>query len=275
MMPSILLVVLLIGYPMIYNFIISFNKVPINPKKPMTFIGFSNYVKILTSPDFYSALGVTVLFTLSVVILSTALGLAVAILINRNFVGKKTVKALILLPYIVPTIALIFAWKYIFNNTYGIVNFLVVDVLNLSQEAPLWFDRPISAFALVVVFCVWKFYPYAFISFYSILQTIDRTLYEAAQIDGANRWQQFRVITLNEVKPVLMTVVTLRSIWVFYMYTEVALLSSQMNTASVFLYNNAFARQDFGKAAAISILLFLIIFAFIMIVRRRVFKNDK
>lgn len=272
--PSILLIVLLIGYPMIYNFIISFHKVPVNPKKPMQFVNFGNFTKTLADPSFYKALGVTVFFTLLVVFLSTAVGLAVAILLNRRFFGKKIVKALILLPYIVPSVSLIFAWKYMFNNTYGIVNYLFVDVLGLFERAPLWFDRPASAFVLVTLFCVWKFFPYAFMSFYAILQTIDRTLYEAADVDGANGWQKFKVITLQEIKPVLATVVTLRTIWVFYMYTEVALLSGQVKTISVYLYENAFSMRDMGKAAAISILLFAIIFSFIMLVRKKVFKYE-
>ena len=272
--PSILLIVLLIGYPMIYNFIISFHKVPVNPKKPMQFINFANFTKTLADPSFYKALGVTVFFTLLVVFLSTAVGLAVAILLNRRFFGKKIVKALILLPYIVPSVSLIFAWKYMFNNTYGIVNYLFVDVLGLFERAPLWFDRPASAFVLVTLFCVWKFFPYAFMSFYAILQTIDRTLYEAADVDGANGWQKFKVITLQEIKPVLATVVTLRTIWVFYMYTEVALLSGQVKTISVYLYENAFSMRDMGKAAAISILLFAIIFSFILLVRKKVFKYE-
>lgn len=272
--PSIMLIVLLIGYPMIYNFMISFHKVPVNPKKSMQFVGFGNFTKTLADPSFYSALMVTLLFTVLVVFLSTAAGLAVAILLNRRFFGKKIIKALILLPYIVPSVSLIFAWKYMFNNTYGIVNYLFVDVLKMADRAPLWFDRPISAFVLVTLFCVWKFFPYAFMSFYAILQTIDKTLYEAADVDGANGWQKFKVITLQEIMPVLATVVTLRTIWVFYMYTEVALLSGQVKTISVYLYENAFSMRDMGKAAAISILLFAMIFGFIMLVRKKVFRYE-
>lgn len=274
MAPSMLLIALLIGYPMINNFIISFNKVPVNPKKPMTFIGAQNFIKTLTDSSFYSSLAVTICFTLLVVVLSTVMGLGVAILLNRQFVGKKLVKALVLLPYIVPSVSLIFAWKYMFNNTYGIVNYLFVDVLKIFEKAPLWFDRPVSAFILVLLFSIWKFFPYAFMSFYAILQTIDKTLYEAADVDGANGWQKFKIITLQEIKPVLATVVTLRTIWVFYMYTEVALLSGQVKTISVYLYDNAFALRDMGKAAAISILLFTIIFSFIMLVRKKVFKYE-
>lgn len=272
--PSLLLIALLIGYPMINNFIISFHKVPVNPKKPMTFIGAANFIKTLTDSSFYTSLAVTVIFTILVVCLSTVLGLVVAIMLNRRFAGKKLVKALVLLPYIVPSVSLIFGWKYMFNNTYGIVNYLFVDVLHLFEKAPLWFDRPVSAFFLVMLFCVWKFFPYAFMSFYAILQTIDKTLYEAADVDGANGWQKFKIITLQEIKPVLATVITLRTIWVFYMYSEIALLSSQVKTISVYLYDNAFALRDMGKAAAISMMLFAIIFSFIMLVRKKVFKYE-
>ena len=272
--PSVLLIVVLIGYPMINNFIYSFNKVPVNPKQQMTFIGMENFIKTLQDPSFYSSLGITICFTALVVAASTIVGLTVAIMLNRDFVGKKIVKALVLLPYVVPSVSLIFAWKYMFNNTYGIVNYLFVDVMHIFEKAPLWFDRPFSAFFLVALFCVWKFFPYAFMSFYAILQTIDKTLYEAADVDGANGWQKFKIITLQEIKPVLATVVTLRTIWVFYMYTEVALLSGQVKTISVYLYDNAFSRQDMGKAAAISMLLFAIIFSFIMLVRKKVFKYD-
>ena len=273
-MPAILMVILLIGYPMVYNFMISFQDVPLNPKKESVWIGLENYISTLSSPDFYMSLLTTVVFTVAVVSLSTALGLGVALYINRDFKGKKIFKALVILPYIVPAVSLIFGWKYMFNNTYGIINYLLVDKWGLLDQAPLWFDQPVSAFVLVVLFCVWKFFPYAFMNLYAILQTVDRTLYEAAEIDGAGPWKQFLVITLQEIRPVLATVVTLRTIWVFYMYTEVALLTNEMDTISVYLYQNAFALKDMGKAAAISILLFGIIFTFIMLIRKKVFARD-
>ena len=273
-MPDILMVILLIGYPMVYNFMISFQDVPLNPKKESVWIGLENYISTLSSPDFYMSLLTTVVFTVAVVSLSTALGLGVALYINRDFKGKKIFKALVILPYIVPAVSLIFGWKYMFNNTYGIINYLLVDKWGLLDQAPLWFDQPVSAFVLVVLFCVWKFFPYAFMNLYAILQTVDRTLYEAAEIDGAGPWKQFLVITLQEIRPVLATVVTLRTIWVFYMYTEVALLTNEMDTISVYLYQNAFALKDMGKAAAISILLFGIIFTFIMLIRKKVFARD-
>ena len=219
--PSILLIVLLIGYPMIYNFIISFQKIPLNPRLAPKIVGIKNYSTVITDVNFYKSLFLTVLYTFFSVVGSTAVGLGVAIFVNRNFRFKGTARSLIILPYIVPSISLVFAWKYMFNNIYGIINYMLVDKLYILSEAPLWFDNPTSAFILVVLFSIWKFFPYAFLSFLAILQTLDSTLYEAAEIDGANRWQQFLAITIPCIKPVLMLVITLRTIWLFYMFADV------------------------------------------------------
>lgn len=268
--PSMLLLAVLVLIPMLSNIQISFFDMPLNPNSDAVFIGLSNYLEILSDSEFYRSLGLTVAYTFLVVAGSTALGLAVAILLNRKFRFRKTVRSLILLSYVTPSISLIFAWKYMFNNSYGIVNDLLVDRLQLFNEAPLWFDQPVASFFMVVLFAIWRYYPYAFISFLAILQTVDKTLYEAAEMDGANAWQKFKIVTLPAIKPVLATVIVLRSIWMFYMFTDVYLLTNKVNILGVYLYQPAFAFNDLGKAAAISILLFIIIAAVVLLSRKKV-----
>ena len=268
--PSMLLLAVLVLIPMLSNIQISFFDMPLNPNSDAVFIGLSNYLEILSDSEFYRSLGLTVAYTFLVVAGSTALGLAVAILLNRKFRFRKTVRSLILLSYVTPSISLIFAWKYMFNNSYGIVNDLLVDRLQLFNEAPLWFDQPVASFFMVVLFAIWRYYPYAFISFLAILQTVDKTLYEAAEMDGANAWQKFKIVTLPAIKPVLATVIVLRSIWMFYMFTDVYLLTNKVNILGVYLYQTAFAFNDLGKAAAILILLFIIIAAVVLLSRKKV-----
>ncbi|HFJ6551342.1 TPA: carbohydrate ABC transporter permease [Enterococcus faecium] len=268
--PSMLLLAVLVLIPMLSNIQISFFDMQLNPNSDAVFIGLSNYLEILSDSEFYRSLGLTVAYTFLVVAGSTALGLAVAILLNRKFRFRKTVRSLILLSYVTPSISLIFAWKYMFNNSYGIVNDLLVDRLQLFNEAPLWFDQPVASFFMVVLFAIWRYYPYAFISFLAILQTVDKTLYEAAEMDGANAWQKFKIVTLPAIKPVLATVIVLRSIWMFYMFTDVYLLTNKVNILGVYLYQTAFAFNDLGKAAAISILLFIIIAAVVLLSRKKV-----
>jgi len=143
-------------------------------------------------------------------------------------------------------------------------------MLHLFDDAPLWFDNPVSSFILVVLFAIWRYFPYAFISFLAILQTVDKSLYEAAGMDGANAWQKFRIVTLPAIMPVLATVVTLRAIWMFYMFADVYLLTNKVNILGVYLYKTAFAFNDLGKAAAISMVLFALIFIVILLARKRV-----
>ena len=273
--PSLILLVLLIEYPLIYNIVISFQDVPLNPNMPSTFVGMKNFVDVFTDSSFYGSVLVTLLFTVIVTAISTILGLLLAVFLNRQFFGKKIVNSIIILSYVVPSVCLIFTWRYMFNNIYGIVNYVVVDLLHLTDKAPLWFDQPTSAFILVAIFAIWKFFPYAYISFNAILQSMDNSLYEAADIDGASNWEKFKAITYPAIKPTLVTVVSLRTIWVFYIYTEVYLLTKQVDVLGVYLYDMAFATHDFGKAAAISIILFIFIFALIMLIRKKVLRVEE
>ena len=257
--PSLLLLGGLVAWPMVSNIEISFLRLPLNPNIESTFVGVSNYVRILSDPGFWHSLWMTVWYTALVVAGSTVLGLAVAMFFNREFRLRKTARSLVILSYVTPSISLVFAWKYMFNNGYGIVNYLGVDLLHLYEQAPLWFDNPGSSFVLVVLFAIWRYFPYAFISFLAILQTIDKSLYEAAEMDGANAWQRFRIVTLPAIMPVLATVVTLRTIWMFYMFADVYLLTTKVDILGVYLYKTAFAFNDLGKAAAISVVLFILL----------------
>lgn len=273
--PALFILIVFIGYPMIYNIVVSTQKVPLNAKLKSTFIGLANYKSLLTDKVFYQSLGVTIGFTIVVVLFSTLIGLGLSVWLHRDFKGKRIVHTIIILSYAIPAVCLIFAWKYMFNQIYGIVNYFLVDVLGLFEKAPLWFDQPKIAFVIVSLFSIWKNFPYAFISFTAVLQTIDQTLYEAAEMDGANSWAKFKAITFPALKPTVATVVSLRILWVFNSYANVVLLSKQVNVVGVYLYNTAFSTHDLGKAAAISILLFVITFGAIILIRKKVLRPDE
>lgn len=254
---------------MLSNIRISFLDLPLNPYLPEEFIGIKNYLSIIGDLVFWQSILLTVGYTVLVVIGSTILGLGIAILFNREFKFRGIARTLIILSYVAPSISLIFAWKYMFNSNYGIVNTFLVDTLHLFDKAPLWFDNPITSFILVTLYAIWRYFPYAFISFLAILQTIDSSLYEAAEIDGANAWMKFRVVTIPAIRPVLITVIILRSIWMFYMFNDVYLLTSQVNIVGVYLYKTAFAFNDLGRASAISIVLFIILGTVVLLSRKR------
>lgn len=263
--PSLLLLGGLVAWPMVSNIEISFLRLPLNPNIESTFVGVSNYVRILSDPDFWHSLWMTVWYTALVVAGSTVLGLAVAMFFNREFRLRKTARSLVILSYVTPSISLVFAWKYMFNNGYGIVNYLGVDLLHLYEQAPLWFDNPGSSFVLVVLFAIWRYFPYAFISFLAILQTIDKSLYEAAEMDGANAWQRFRIVTRLQIifritVPLAMSglisvfVYCFMVAWNDYLFASIFLSSASNFTLPVGL-NALFSTPDYiwGRMMAASL----------------------
>lgn len=268
MAPTALVLLVLVGYPIVFNVVISLQDVSLAFGVPSTFNNFQNYTTVLSDGEFWLALLNTILYTALVVIGSTALGLFTALMLNRDFYGKKIANALILVSYIVPSIASIYIFKYMFDTNYGIVNYFLKDVVHVVDSTPLWFDKPVLSFVLVTIFAIWRYFPYAYLSFYAILKTIDHSQYEAAMIDGASKFTVFRKITLPWVMPVLATVVILRSIWMFYMYTDVALLTNQVDILGTYMYDKAFVSNMLGQGAAISVIMFLFIFPFTKLIRK-------
>ncbi|WP_215695025.1 sugar ABC transporter permease [Clostridium sp. MCC353] len=273
-LPVVLLIALVILYPILYNIRLSFFDVALNPKKPDVFVGLDNYMRLLTDKEFYKVLITTVLFVAVSVTLSTGIGLGVAILFNRQFPGRGIARSLILLSYVTPMISLVYVWKYMFNAMYGVVNYILIDVLHLLETAPAWFDNIWFAFASVVVFDTWRLFPYAFMMILAALQAVDTSMYEAAEIDGAGAWGKFRYITLPEILPVVSSVATLRMIWNFYKFDDIYLLTQQLPVIGIYLYKTSFAANDFGSAAAITVVLFVIVMTLVFLMRKVVFRRN-
>lgn len=274
-MPVILLIAGVIVYPIIYNIRLSFFKVALNPRKPDVFVGLRNYIKLFSDGEFYNVLLTTILFVAVSVSLTTVLGMCVALLFNRKFVGRGAARSLIMLSYVTPMISLVYVWKYMFNSMYGIVDYLLVDTLHLLESAPAWFDDRVFAFIAVVVFDSWRLFPYAFMMILAALQNIDESLYESADIDGAGPWKKFVHITFPEIMPVVASVATLRMIWNFYKFDDVYLLTQQMPVIGVYLYKTSFASNDFGLSAAITVVLFVIIITLVYVMRKVVFRRNE
>ena len=273
-LPVVLLIALVILYPILYNIRLSFFDVALNPNKPDVFVGVDNYMRLLTDKEFYKVLITTVLFVAVSVTLSTGIGLGVAILFNRQFPGRGIARSLILLSYVTPMVSLVYVWKYMFNAMYGVVNYILIDVLHFMETAPAWFDNIWFAFASVVVFDTWRLFPYAFMMVLAALQAVDTSMYEAAEIDGAGAWGKFRYITLPEIMPVVSSIATLRMIWNFYKFDDIYLLTQQLPVIGIYLYKTSFAANDFGSAAAITVVLFVIVMTLVFLMRKVVFGRN-
>lgn len=268
-LPTLILIGSVIIYPIFYNIYLSFQKVAMNPNRPNKYIGFTNYEKLFSDSGFYTSLLVTVAYVVITVFLSTAAGLLVALLMNKPFKGRRIARSLILLSYVAPLVATVYVWRYMFNGLYGVVNYILVDVLHVFETAPMWMDHPVYSVMLVVLYDVWRVFPYSFLMILAALQAIDMSLYEAAQVDGASAWHRFWAITFPEILPTITAIVSLRTIWNFYKFDDIYLFTKRVPVLGVYLYQTAFATHNNGGAAAITIVLFVIVFSFVVIFGRK------
>ncbi|MEM9424664.1 MAG: sugar ABC transporter permease [Spirochaetota bacterium] len=258
--PSLALIVLLIIYPLLYNILISFFDVALDGS--MVFIGLENYSRLLSDPDYWNALGYTVIFLLGTVLGTTLVGLGVALLLNEKFVGRNVVRVVSLLPYFVPVISVVFAWKFIFDPVIGIYNYYMVDVWGLTEQR-INMASPRYGLMISIIFDVWKRFAIATLLIFSRLQSINRDYYEAASIDGAGPWKRFIYITLPEISFVLGTIVLLRFIWNLNAFDTVFLISSSVKTVPVYAYYEAFTgsiNQDYAATISVLQLVFLALF---------------
>lgn len=263
-LPTLVLIVGLIFYPVIYNLWLSLHKVNMNPTKPNIFIGLSHYWNVVTDMDFWIALKTSIIFTVTTVVGTTLLGLGVALLLNKEFKGRSIVRGIILLPYVAPVISLVFGWKYLFHPVFGMVNYILVDLLHLLPQHINWVESPQFAIYTVILFNIWRNFPFAFLMILAELQSISSVLYEAAEIDGATGWQKFTYVTLPGLKYVMGALVILRTIWNFYKFDEIYLLSRSVVTVPVYVYEKAFSNFNFGEGAAITTILFILVMSFIL-----------
>jgi multiple sugar transport system permease protein len=270
--PALLLISLVILYPVAYNIWLSFHKVSLNPNHPDLFVGLDNYISLLKDASFWHSIMITLIFTVITVLGSTLVGLGVALLLNQPLKGRRFFRSIILLPYVAPVISLVFVWQYMFNPVYGMVNYSLVEQLGVLDQNIDWLDSPKAALWLVILFDIWHLFPFSFMMILAKLQSIDNSLYEAAEMDGANGWQKLWYITLPELKFILGSLILLRFIWNFYKFDEIYLLTKEVPVVGVYTYETAFATYNHGLAAAITVTLFALVMAFALVAIRKVLK---
>jgi len=269
--PTIVILGLLILYPLVYNVYLSFFDVQLNGDK--LFVGLANYNKLLSNPEYYSAIGTTGLYLFGTVMGTTVLGLAMALLLREPFKGRGLVNAAIMLPYVAPVISVVFGWQFLFDPISGVFNYLLVDVFHIWSERVNLIGNPDSALWIVVLFDVWKHAPIAYMLILSKLVSISRDQYEAASIDGYGPIGRFFHVTLPELHFVLATVILLRLIWNLNRFEDVFLLAPNVQTLPIFTYYQAFTGViDQGLAAATSVIQLAVLCVFIWFYTKKVMK---
>ncbi|HEY8329135.1 MAG TPA: sugar ABC transporter permease [Rhodanobacter sp.] len=230
----------------------------------LRFVGLGNYWELLHRPLFWSALGHTVYFVAVGVPLSMGASLGAALLLNSPLARCKPLfRTALFAPVVTTVVAVAVIWRYLFNTKYGMANY-VLDLLGIQPVD--WLGDPHWAMPTIILFAVWKNFGYNMIIFLAGLQAIPPDLYEAARIDGASAWRQFRHITLPMLKPTLLMVAILTVSGYFQLFAEPYVMTEGgplQSTVSVLylMYDEGFKWWNLGSASAVAFLLFLIMFA--------------
>ena len=274
-LPTLLVVVLVAGYPLAQVFYWSFFKADIAFVEPPEFVGLENYAYLFQDPDFRQALWNTLKFTVVSVSLETVLGLAIALIIHSNFRGRGLVRTAILIPWAIPTVVSAKMWQWMLNDVYGVINVLGVKLGLLSQKVA-FLARPELLLPSIIAVDVWKTTPFMALLLLAGLQMIPEELYEAASIDGASRWQQFWSITLPLLTPALVVALIFRTLDALRVFDVVFVMSGvnpATRTLAVYNRQTLVDFQDLGYGSAISVAILVIIFAFVLLYMRSVGKE--
>ena len=249
-----------------------------NPNVPTEWIGWRNYARVFENEDFVRTLLNTAYFTVLVVPLQCGLGLAVAMLINTKLPMRQLFRGIYFLPTVISMVVVSVIWFSLFQMS-GFFNTLL-NALTFGLVDPVdWLGNPATAMPALVLMSAWQGFPFQMVVYLAGLQSINTDLYEAARLDGANRWNEFWHITIPGLLNTHILVVMTTTILAFKLFTQVELLtkggpSGVTDTLVRFIYLTGFRQGKVGIAAAAAVVFFLIVLA-ISLVQRRLVKEER
>jgi multiple sugar transport system permease protein len=256
--PMLLVLVLVIGYPLIDSFWLSLHRANLaNPEQGQPFVGLGNYLYAFRQPDFWYSIQRTLYFTVLSVALELVLGILFAVLLNERFRGNLGARLAMIFPWALLTVSNGVLWAWILNPTYGVANALLVQLGVLSGPKS-WLSDTFWTMNVIILADAWKTVPNMTLLLLAGLQPISADLYEAAEVDGATRWQKFTGITLPLLRPVILVAVALSTIGAFKVFDIIYVLTGNGGPANstkviaFYDYDQAFHYLFFGYGAAIS-----------------------
>lgn len=242
------------------------------------FVGLKNYIDLTKDSLFLKSIKNTLIFTSIAVVLKVVIGMVMALILNENFKSRNLFRALLMLPWTIPTLVSVFAWQWIFSDVGGVLNFLLVHLGVIKQQIG-WLSAPAIAMFSVILVNVWRGIPFLGISILSGLQTIDVAMYEAAKIDGANVLQRFLYVTLPSVRDVVILASIVTTIWTLSDFEIIWLLtrggpSNGTQVISTLSYTYGFLNLYLGKAIAISVFSFPPLIALVHFMTKKTLESE-
>jgi multiple sugar transport system permease protein len=259
--PSLLILTVFLLFPLIWNVYLSIHDVTFSTiLKNWKFVGLMNYVDLLSDPDFYSSLKVSLIFVGGSVALQFFLGLVLAILLNQQVKGSNTLRALFIIPWTVSAVITGFSFKFIFNDDFGILNY-GLEQMGLYPIA--WLSDPGAVVWTIVIANMWHGTPFTMLFLTAGLFSINPVVYEAALIDGASKTKSFFHITLPLLKPFIVINTILITMWSVNFFDLILVMTNggplfASTTSSLFMYRQAFEFGMLSKGSAVGIFLIVV-----------------
>lgn len=276
--PAAIIMGVITLYPLIRSFWISLHTWDLlKPGLGHPFVGFENYLYILKDVTFWQSVRITLVFVTGAVILEIVLGLALALLLNRDFWGRNLVRMLALLPWAIPGVVNGIMWKWILNPSYGSLNGLLYS-LGIIDQYIVWLGDPKLSLFVVILADVWKETPFIMLLFLAALQTIPKDLYEAAMVDGSNALQSLFRITIPLISPTLFVALSLRTIWALKSFDLIYTLtaggpSGGTTVVGYYTYLKTFINLNLGRGAAVAYLMTLVVGVLVIIYQKALYRE--
>jgi trehalose/maltose transport system permease protein len=268
LLPALAIVAVVAIYPLGLTVWQSFtNEQFLGGLQPVEFVGLDNYRDLIEDTAFRDSVVVTVKFTLITVLFEFVLGMIIALVVNSGFKGRGVMRAVMLVPWAIPTVVSAQMWKWMYNDIFGVINDLL-QRLHIIDQGVAWISQPSTSLASVAAVDIWKTTPFVALLLLAGLQVIPTDLYEAAAVDGVSKWHQFWRITMPLLMPaILVTLIfrTLDALRVFDVFFVFFGNRSDTQTMAIYDQSTIVTVGDVGYGAAISVAIFLIIGIFVVI----------
>ncbi len=266
-MPAVLFVLLMMVFPILYTVRISFYEWSMSSATPPKWVGLANYTALLSDSRFWQSVQNTFVFSAGALILETVLGVAIAMLLYRDFRGKNFVKTLFLLPMVATPVAMGLVWVLIYEPSIGLANHLLKT---LGLEPQLWIASPTQAIPSLIVIDVWEWTPMIALIVMAGLSTLPSEPYEAADVDGATAWQKFVHLTLPMLRPTIMVALMLRLIDVLKTFDIIYSTTQggpnmKSETLNIYGYTLGFQYFKLGMASSLLVVFFALVMGFTLL----------
>lgn len=277
LLPAVVVVIGFMVYPLVYVVLMSVYRT--NRLGWLTnFVGLANFVNVMRDAEFWRLTSRSLLWTVLAVFAKTLLGMAIALLLNVEYRGRKIARMLFIAPWASSVPISVLLWSWVYNPQFGLLNH-TLKISGIWANPPVWLGYPVSGFIAAIWVDIWLGVPFMALVFLAGMQSIPEEQYESAHLDGVNPFQKFIYITLPSIKRILQIATLLSALWTFNDFNAIYILTGggPVNSTDILItsiYKNAFVYAHFDKAAVMAVITFLILTVISLIYARFYFKEE-